>query len=91
MNGAHIPLPPIPSHLPSSLNRLWEVAHNLWWSWDPEARALFEALDRTQWKLTSHNPVRMLREMSPERVAAAAANPTFHRRYDGVLRLWPVC
>src|SRR5438552_13201779 len=85
LNGAHIPLPPVPPHLPSSLNRLWEVAHNLWWSWYPEARALFEALDRTQWKLTSHNPVRMLREMSPERLAAVAANPSFHRRYDGVL------
>jgi starch phosphorylase len=85
LNGAHIPLPPVPPHLPTSLNRLWEVAHNLWWSWYPEARALFEALDRTQWKLTSHNPVRMLREMSPERVAAVAANPSFHRRYDGVL------
>jgi starch phosphorylase len=85
LNGSNIPLPPAPAHLPPSLNRLWEVAHNLWWSWHPDARGLFEALDRTQWKLTSHNPVRMLREISPERIAALAGDPSFHRRYDAVL------
>jgi len=85
LKGNNIPLPQIPSHLPSSINRLWEVAHNLWWSWHPEARALFETLDRTLWKLTSHNPVRLLREIGPERAVAAAADPSFHRRYDAVL------
>ncbi len=85
MNGRRIPLPTAPLHLPPSLIRLWEVAHNLWWSWHHEARALFEALDRTQWKLTSHNPVRMLQEISSARVAAVAGDPAFHRRYDAVL------
>ena len=85
MKGNHIPPPQIPSHFPSSINRLWEVAHNLWWSWHPEARALFETLDRTLWKLTSHNPVRLLRELSLDRAVAAAADPSFHRRYDAVL------
>jgi starch phosphorylase len=46
---------------------------------------LFEVLDRTLWKLTSHNPVKLLRELSPERAATAAADPSFHRRYDAVL------
>ena len=85
MNGRIIPLPPAPAHLPPSLQRLWEVAHNLWWSWHPDARGLFEALDRTQWKLTAHNPVRLLREISPERIDAVAGDPSFHRRYDAVL------
>lgn len=80
-----IPLPQRPAHLPSPIGRLWEVAHNLWWSWSPEARALFETLDRTLWKLTSHNPVRLLREVSQERVKLAADDPTFLRRYEAVL------
>jgi starch phosphorylase len=80
-----IPLPERPAQLPSSIGRLWEIAHNLWWSWSPEPRALFEALDRTLWKLTSHNPVRLLREVSQERVKLAAGDPTFLRRYESVL------
>ena len=79
------PLPPCPAHLPSSLSRLWDVAHNLWWSWHPEARALFEALDRTLWKLTSHNPVKLLRELSPERAQSASTDPAILRRYEAVL------
>jgi len=80
-----IPLPQSPAHLPLSLGRLWEVAHNLWWSWNPEARALFEALDRTLWKLTSHNPVKLLRELSPERARAASTDPAVLRRFEAVL------
>ena len=80
-----IPLPQHPTHLPTSLGRLWELAHNLWWSWNPEARALFEALDRTLWKLTSHNPVKLLRDLSPERMQAVAADPSFLRCYESVL------
>ncbi|HLG44170.1 MAG TPA: alpha-glucan family phosphorylase [Nitrospirales bacterium] len=81
------PLPPPqgPARLPPSLGRLWEVAHNVWWSWHPEPRALFEALDRTLWKLTSHNPVKLLRELSPERALSASADPAILRRYEAVL------
>ena len=80
-----IPLPQSPAQLPSSLSRLWELAHNLWWSWNPEARALFETLDRTLWKLTSHNPVKLLRQLSPERAVSASTDPAFLRRYESVL------
>jgi starch phosphorylase len=61
------------------------VAHNVWWSWHPEARRLFEALDRTLWKLTSHNPVKLLREVSPKRALSASADPAILRRYEAVL------
>src|SRR2546428_2450186 len=80
-----IPLPESPAHLPPSLSRLWELAHNLWWSWNPDARALFETLDRTLWKLTSHNSVKLLRQLSPERAGSASTDPTFLRRYQAVL------
>ena len=80
-----IPYPQTPAHLPPSLSRLWELAHNLWWSWNPEARALFETLDRTLWKLTSHNPVKLLRELSPERALSASTDLAFLRHYESVL------
>src|SRR5438445_125482 len=78
-------LPQSPAQLPPSLSRLWELSHNLWWSWNPDARALFETLDRTLWKLTSHNPVKLLHQLSPERAVSASADPVFLRRYESVL------
>ncbi|MFZ4115999.1 MAG: alpha-glucan family phosphorylase [Chthoniobacterales bacterium] len=46
--------------LPSSLEPLRELAYNMWWSWEPQARRLFRELDVTLWGETNHNPVRML-------------------------------
>ena len=85
-----IPLPQSPAHLPPSLSRLWELTHNLWWSWNPEARALFETLDRTLWKLTAHNPVKLLRDLSPERMQSASTDPSFLRRYEAVLMAFDI-
>ena len=48
-----------PGPLPQNLNRLSEVAQNLWWSWTPEARRLFESIDPTVWFHTHHNPVKL--------------------------------
>ncbi|MEW6300267.1 MAG: alpha-glucan family phosphorylase [Thermodesulfobacteriota bacterium] len=71
--------------LPPRINRLTELAYNLWWSWHPEARELFATIDRTLWELTYHNPVRLLREISPTRLQLLAQDPSFLRRYDAVL------
>ncbi len=46
--------------LPPSLRPLLEIAHNLWWTWHPEAVELFKRLDRDLWQETYHNPVKML-------------------------------
>ena len=49
----------VPS-LPEPLLPLLDIAHNLWWSWHPEAVELFMRLDRGLWQETKHNPVRLL-------------------------------
>jgi glycogen phosphorylase len=71
--------------LPPRIGRLTDLAYNLWWSWHPQARELFAAIDQTLWSITSHNPVKLLREVRPERLTALAQDPTFLRRYDAVL------
>ncbi|MBF0500596.1 MAG: alpha-glucan family phosphorylase [Candidatus Riflebacteria bacterium] len=53
----------VPS-LPEPLKRLKELAHNLWWCWNPEALELFHRLDAAGWEETYHNPVKMLGSMS---------------------------
>ena len=71
--------------LPKRIGKLYELANNLWWSWYPPARDLFRMLDYMLWKMDGHNPVKQLREISPEKLRAAAADPDFLKLYDSVI------
>src|SRR5437773_4813487 len=71
--------------MPARINRLYELAYNLWWSWHPEARALYSTLDPDLWDNVGHNPVRFLSEVQPERLEAAANEAGYLQRYDTIL------
>jgi len=74
-----------PPGIPERIGGLWRLAGNLWWSWRPDARALFRSLDLSLWRSTRHNPVAMLRRMEPEALEALAEDPAFLREYEAVL------
>ena len=76
---------PLVEKMPEKLKRLPELAHNLWWSWDLEARALFRRLDYPLWHGFQHNPVHILHEISREKLDAAANDPAFYRHYNKVM------
>ncbi len=61
--------------LPPRVARLGELALDLWWTWNPNARQVFRRLDYTLWRATDHNPVRMLRLLPATRLANAARDP----------------
>jgi starch phosphorylase len=71
--------------MPSALARLPELARNLWWSWNLEARELFKSLDPHLWLVTRHNPVRLLQEVSDEGLVEAARHQDTMIRYRAVL------
>ncbi|MDY6918358.1 MAG: alpha-glucan family phosphorylase [Chloroflexota bacterium] len=71
--------------LPKRIERLSELADNLWWSWHPVARELFRALDYSLWKSSGHNPVKQLVDIASERLSAASDDPLFLRQYDSVM------
>ncbi|RME12705.1 MAG: alpha-glucan family phosphorylase, partial [Ardenticatenia bacterium] len=71
--------------LPEPIERLEELAYNLWWSWHPEAAELFETLDPALWLRVNHNPVKLLRFISQERLNEAAADATYLERYRRVM------
>lgn len=77
-----------PSHIPPTLIRLTELAQNLWWSWTLEARQLFETIDPTLWFYTHHNPVKLLVDVNPERLARLAEDPSYLRQYSAALKLF---
>ena len=75
-------------HIPTNLARLTELSQNLWWSWTVEARQLFEAIDPTLWFHTHHNPVKLLADVKPERLAKLAEDPSYLRQYSAVFKLF---
>ncbi len=78
----HIPSFPV---VPSRIARLPELAYNLWWSWHPEALALFRALDPELWAEVTHNPIQLLQRVSPEKLAAVVQDQAYLAQYDQVL------
>jgi glycogen phosphorylase len=73
------------SPLPERIARLEELSIDVWWSWHPEARALFRQLDYGLWRRTAHNPVRMLWVIAHEKLEAAARDTDFLRLYDSAV------
>jgi starch phosphorylase len=71
--------------IPDRLKRLPELARDLWWTWNTQAREVFRKLDYPLWRQTAHNPVLMLRQVSPEMLNAAASDKTFLEIYDSAL------
>ncbi len=50
--------------LPEELKCLDELAHNMWWVWNHEARDLFRDLDVDLYHKTRHNPVMLLEQLT---------------------------
>ena len=48
------------------LEKLSEIARNIWWAWNFEATELFRDLDPELWKECGQNPVLLLERMSYE-------------------------
>jgi len=72
-------------HIPDRISGLNKLAYNLWWSWHPEARMLFKMLNRAAWKVSVHNPVKMLHDVNKEVLDTASKDQKFIRHYDAVM------
>src|SRR5262245_33409086 len=68
--------------IPERIHRLPELALDLWWTWNPQAREVFRRLDYALWRQTAHNPVLMLRNLSPDLLSTAADDDRFLALYD---------
>ena len=70
--------------LPQRLNRLGELAYNLWWTWQPDAARLFSRMDNNLWERLGHNPIRFLREVGRSRLSEASKDKEYRELYDRV-------
>lgn len=71
--------------LPQKIERLRELAHNLYWCWNHEAVSLLRRIDRDLWEATEHNPVRMLGMISQQRLEELAADDGFLAHFRRVI------
>lgn len=61
------------AELPDSLRPLERIATNFRWTWSHTTRDLFRSIDKRLWEEVGHNPVQMIRRLTPadlERLAA---------------------
>ena len=66
----------IPS-LPENLEPLREIIYNLHWSWNHDALELFRRIDRKLWIEVHHNPVKLIGEVSQQRLEELAKDDGF--------------
>jgi starch phosphorylase len=71
--------------LPRRMDRLAELAYNLWWSWNPDAVELFNMIDPLLWVECYHNPVKFLRSVKRKALNAAIHDKRCLERYDRVM------
>ncbi len=76
----------IESKLPEALEPLKALANNLWWSWNQEAIALFEYIDRERYIELRYNPVALLEQLSPERAETLVQDANFMQQLKQVTR-----
>ncbi|MCB0118007.1 MAG: alpha-glucan family phosphorylase [Anaerolineales bacterium] len=72
--------------LPKRIERLGELATNLWWSWHPEASRLFGRLDYDLWERLGHNPIRLLNEIERARLDQSAKDKEYLELYDDLFK-----
>ena len=71
--------------LPSEMERLRDLAYDLWWSWSPQATRLFTWIDPEHWQ-RYHNPVQLLINVEPYQWQRLLGDPEFRHTYDSVIQ-----
>src|SRR5271166_3918882 len=68
------------------VDKLRELARNLWWVWQPNVIALFRELDPALWRRVDHNPVEFLKLLPVEQLERRAAELALDSRIDYAFR-----
>ena len=76
----------VKSTLPKELACLDELAHNMWWAWNYEARNMFKALDEELYEEVGHNPVQLLERLSYDRKEAIVKDKKLMKQVSDVYK-----
>ncbi len=71
--------------LPDEFDRLYDLAHNLWWSWDDAATAMWAQIDSPRWNEVE-NPISFLQGVDPTTWDRLHSDSRFVHAYKDVVR-----
>ena len=71
--------------LPKRIEKLSEIANNLWWSWNTEFLKLFKMIDLDLWESIDKNPTKFLKLVNQEKIEKMATDTEFLKAYDKVV------
>ena len=74
----------VKSNLPESLGKLEEIAQNLWWVWNSDAKNMFRTIDAEAWKEAHSNPIQLLNILSYEKLVALGNDKDFVKKLNGI-------
>jgi starch phosphorylase len=70
--------------VPQKLEKLEELANNLWWVWNHDAKMLFKEIDPQTWSDTSNNPLATFEKTSYERFQELAKDENYIKKLEAV-------
>ncbi len=73
-------------NLPRRIKRLADLAHNLWWVWNPEVVRMFKQIDPILWDDCYHNPIVFLRKVDQKTYDDLITDRYFLDKYDRIMR-----
>ncbi len=69
-------------------DRLYALARNYWWCWQPEVVAIFQDLNPVRWRQLDHNPILLLDEFTPDQLENRGREAVLHSRVNYAYRRW---
>ena len=78
----------VKSSLPEQLKCLDEIAHNMWWVWNYEARDVFRDLDPELYHEVKHNPVMLLERLTFARKEAIIKDKALMKRIHNLYEMF---
>ena len=70
------------ANLPENLKKLQEIAYNLWWVWNSDAKNIFRDIDLDLWHRAQSNPIMLLNIISYDRMIELSEDKEFMRKLD---------
>ncbi len=74
----------VKTKLPAKLEKLEELARNLWWVWNVPAKELFRSMDPKMWEEVRHNPMSVLENITYTRLKELEQDSKFLSDFERV-------
>lgn len=74
----------VKSNLPESVKKLEEIARNIWWVWNSDAKNMFRTINAQAWKEAGSNPICLLNILTHEELIALGNDAAFVKKLDDI-------